>query len=45
MKKDGHQNLVVVPVHGNHSIATGTLRALIRGAGLTVEQFQALLAD
>jgi predicted RNA binding protein YcfA (HicA-like mRNA interferase family) len=28
-----------VPVHGNKALKQGTLRRLIRDAGLTVEQF------
>jgi predicted RNA binding protein YcfA (HicA-like mRNA interferase family) len=43
MKREGHPFLVVVPVHGNKTLATGTLRALVDGAGLTAEQFAALL--
>ena len=34
---------VIVPVHGNKPLATGTLRKLIRDAGLTVDEFVALL--
>jgi len=34
---------VVVPVHGNHDLKSGTLRAIIRQSGLTVEAFVALL--
>ncbi len=34
---------VVVPVHGSHDLKPGTLRAVIRQAGLTVEEFVALL--
>jgi predicted RNA binding protein YcfA (HicA-like mRNA interferase family) len=39
MKKDGHPFVLSVPVHGNQSLKTGTLRGLIRASGLTVEQF------
>jgi predicted RNA binding protein YcfA (HicA-like mRNA interferase family) len=39
LKKDGHAFLLSVPVHGNQSLKRGTLRGLIRGSGLTVEQF------
>lgn len=42
MKKDGHDYLLSVPVHGNQAVKPGTLRTLIRGAGLTVDQFVAL---
>ena len=43
LKKTGHANTLSVPVHGNRPVATGTLRSLIRDAGLTVEEFIALL--
>jgi predicted RNA binding protein YcfA (HicA-like mRNA interferase family) len=32
-----------VPGHGSHDLPRGTLRAIIRQAGLTVEEFVALL--
>jgi predicted RNA binding protein YcfA (HicA-like mRNA interferase family) len=38
------QHTVTVPFHGNRSIKTGTLRSIIRQAGLTVEEFRSLLA-
>jgi predicted RNA binding protein YcfA (HicA-like mRNA interferase family) len=34
---------VTVPFHGARSIKTGTLRSIIRQAGLTVEEFRRLL--
>lgn len=34
---------VPVPVHGGKDLPPGTLRAIIRDAGLTVEEFQRLL--
>jgi predicted RNA binding protein YcfA (HicA-like mRNA interferase family) len=43
MKRVGHPFSVVVPVHGNQSIPPGTLRALIRSAGIDVERFVELL--
>jgi predicted RNA binding protein YcfA (HicA-like mRNA interferase family) len=43
LSKEGHPNLIVVPVHGSEAVATGTLRSLIRDAGLTVEQFNEML--
>lgn len=43
MTKDGHPNLLTVPVHGNRTLRPGTLRALIRDAGITVEEFIAAL--
>lgn len=39
MKKDGNRFLVTVPIHGKTALPIGTLRAIIRDAGLTVEQF------
>jgi predicted RNA binding protein YcfA (HicA-like mRNA interferase family) len=43
MKRDGHRLLVTVPVHGSCALKPGTLRGIIRSAGLTVEQFNSLL--
>jgi len=43
MKKSGHPVLLSIPVHGNRPIAPGTLRNLIKDAGLTVEEFIDLL--
>ncbi len=43
MKRDGHPHLLSVPVHGNKSLPSGTLRSLIGDSGLTVEEFVALL--
>ena len=34
---------VVVPCHSGRNLKPGTLRAIIRQAGLTVEEFNALL--
>jgi len=34
---------VTIPVHGNRDLAPGTLRAIIDQAGLSVEEFIALL--
>ena len=34
---------VTVPVHGNRDLKPGTLRAIIRQAGMTVEEFLDLL--
>jgi predicted RNA binding protein YcfA (HicA-like mRNA interferase family) len=39
LKRPGHPFVLTVPVHGNQPIKRGTLRALIRDAGITVEQF------
>lgn len=32
-----------VPVHGGKPVKSGTLRAILRGAGLTVDEFKVLL--
>ena len=41
MRKGGR--VVVVPVHGSRAVKRGTLRGIIRDAGLSVEEFVALL--
>ena len=49
--KGGHRQLrrpegggrVTVPVHGGETLKPGTLRSILRQAGLTVEEFTALL--
>jgi predicted RNA binding protein YcfA (HicA-like mRNA interferase family) len=33
---------VTVPVHGNRDLKPGTLRAIIRQAGFTIEEFNEL---
>jgi len=43
LRRDGHRFVLSVPVHGTNPIAKGTLRSLIRTAGLTIEQFCRLL--
>lgn len=43
LKKPGHRFILSVPVHGNRTIKHGTLRGLIRAAGLTVAEFVELL--
>ncbi len=43
MKAPDHVFLLTVPVHGNKPLKPGTLRALIRGADLSVEAFLELL--
>ena len=42
LRKPGVTSLVVVPVHGNKVIPQGTLRSIVRQAGLTDEEFVAL---
>jgi predicted RNA binding protein YcfA (HicA-like mRNA interferase family) len=43
IRKPGHRFLLSVPVHGSKPLKRGTLRSLIRAAGMTVEQFKRLL--
>ena len=43
LKRDGYRLVVTVPVHGNKPLKRGTLRQIIRSAGLTVEEFLELL--
>jgi predicted RNA binding protein YcfA (HicA-like mRNA interferase family) len=43
LKKPGHVYNISVPVHGNRALRQGTLRNIIRSAGLTVEEFVELL--
>lgn len=33
----------VVPVHGSHAVKPGTLRAILKGAGLAIEELKRLL--
>jgi mRNA interferase HicA len=44
LKKAGHRFNLAIPVHGRRPLKRGTLRRLIRDAGLTVDEFCALLA-
>ncbi len=44
MKKPDHTYVLTIPVHGARSLKPGTLRSLIRDAGISVEEFsQAVL--
>jgi predicted RNA binding protein YcfA (HicA-like mRNA interferase family) len=43
LRKPGHPFVLSVPVHAGRPVAKGTLLQLIKGAGLTVEQFLELL--
>jgi predicted RNA binding protein YcfA (HicA-like mRNA interferase family) len=43
LKKSGHVNVLSVPIHGKKPLKKGTLRSLIRDAGITVEEFVAAL--
>jgi len=42
--KPGHRFHLSVPVHGTDSLKRGTLRSLIRAAGVTVDDFRAALS-
>lgn len=43
LRKSKVSGLVVVPVHGNRSLPAGTLRSILRQAGLTADDLQRLL--
>ena len=43
LRKSGVGGLVVVPVHGNRTLPTGTLRSILRQAGLAPEDLEELL--
>ena len=44
LKKPGHLYILTVPVHRKKALKRGTLRRLIRDSGLTVAEFNDLLA-
>ena len=44
MRRDGHRFVLSVPIHGKKAVKPGTLRGLIRGSGLTVEEFLGFLS-
>jgi len=43
MTKTGHPDRVVVPNHPSKLVKVGTLRSIIKSAGLTVDAFNSLL--
>jgi len=43
--RPGHPFRLSVPVHGHGPLKKGTLRGLIRDAGMTVEQFVTLMRE
>ena len=43
LRKQGTGRLVPVPVHGSRDLPLGTLRSILRLAGLTVEELNDLL--
>ena len=44
-RHDQTGKIVVVPMHGNKDIKTGTLRSIIRQSGLSIEEFFNLFED
>lgn len=44
LKKDGHPHALSIPCHGSQNLKPGLLRGQIRTAGMTVDEFIALLA-
>jgi predicted RNA binding protein YcfA (HicA-like mRNA interferase family) len=45
LRKPGASSLVVVPVHGNRVLPSGTLGSILRQTGLTAEDLTRLLRD
>ena len=45
LRRPDGTGLIVVPVHGNRDLPIGTLNAIQRQAGLTIEEFGRLLLD
>lgn len=43
LKRTGHPFVLSVPIHGKKPLKRGTLRRLIRDAGLSVDGFAAML--
>lgn len=43
LARDGHQYNLSIPVHAGKTVGCGLLRSQIKAAGLTVEEFIALL--
>ena len=43
LRKPGTQSLVVVPVHGNRTLPIGTMRSILRQAGLTSQGLSELM--
>jgi predicted RNA binding protein YcfA (HicA-like mRNA interferase family) len=43
LKKANHPYRLSIPVHANKPLKKGTLRSLIRAAGISVEEFVSLL--
>ncbi|TAK21218.1 MAG: addiction module toxin, HicA family [Chloroflexota bacterium] len=45
LRSAGSDRLVVVPVHGNRDLPTGTMRSILRQAGLSADDLRALLRN
>jgi predicted RNA binding protein YcfA (HicA-like mRNA interferase family) len=45
LKKEGLPNTVSVPVHGSRALKRGTLRGIVRQAGLSMMRFVELLNE
>jgi predicted RNA binding protein YcfA (HicA-like mRNA interferase family) len=45
LRLPGASGLVVVPVHGNRDLPTGTLRAILRQSNLSVDELVRLLNE
>jgi predicted RNA binding protein YcfA (HicA-like mRNA interferase family) len=43
LKRDGHPFVLSIPVHKGRTVGSGLLKSQITAAGLTVEEFKALL--
>jgi len=43
MKKDGHRFHLSIPMHAGKTLGLGLLKSLIDAAGLTVDEFAALV--
>lgn len=43
LRRPGGSGLVVVPVHGNRDLPLGTLRSILRQAGITAQELLRLL--
>ncbi len=43
LRRPDGRGLVVVPVHGNRTLPVGTVRSILRQAGLTAEEMAELL--
>lgn len=42
-RKDGVESIITVPMHGNKSLKTGTLRAIIKATECSIDDFIAAL--